>query len=345
MSEAHTIALLSPLERSVLGALQQSGGTSTTSKEDPVQAPGGGSSTMELMARLYPGLEADCCRSEADAQQGLFKALAIVRCISVMHKRGLVHHLGEGRYCITVLGMARLEQCEKPSYAFGRTPRNLLAVVGAALALSACSIFMMPATEQGLQPTYAAQPMAKMFEMQQFRAANGILGFRMCSHDCEAPTPKTVGGPALAAGPAVEPNPVPVREAIVAQQSTVVPAPQAKSAAKPASHYRLYFRFGAAEFGPEAIAAIKAAIPELREMERIEVSAGTDPIGTSEQNAKQIALRQVAVKTVLVAAGIKPESIILVQNHSATHGLTIRGMPPRPTKHAEMRQANLVGFR
>ena len=92
-------------------------------------------------------------------------------------------------------------------------------------------------------------------------------------------------------------------------------------------------------------AAIKAALPELRTMARIEISAGTDPTGTAEQNDKQIALRQAALKNLLVASGVRPEAIALVQDSPSRLGLSIRGMQPRTTQHAEMRQGNLVAFK
>jgi outer membrane protein OmpA-like peptidoglycan-associated protein len=340
---ARNIALLSPLERSILGALQQGGGSSTTQGYTKGWPDDGGTSTMGIMAKLYPHMTADQCRTEADLHQGITKALEVVRSLTALHRRGLVHNHGEGRFCITVVGMATLAGNKSRPHHFGRATRSLIGAMGAALALSACSIFVMPSMEQGVQQAYPAQPMPKVFELQQFRSANGVLGFRICSSDCEAPTQKTVAVPPPEVGASSM-----VDEPVIAQaprqpQPAQISGPPPKQT--PANHYRLYFRFGASDFGPEALKAIKAALPDLKEMQRIEISAGTDPIGTPDQNERQIALRQLAVKNFLVSGGIDPAKITLVTDHSTNLPLTIRGMPPRTTLHAEMRQANLLAFR
>ena len=337
MHTAHHLSL-SPLESAILGALQAHG-TGTA---------------VELVGLMHPQLKPSLCKTD-EAREGLAVALATLKILTVLCASGYAQHDGAGRFNITLVGQARLEQ----SMTAGCSPRTrkpsglVLGLVASTLALSACSTwFPFHSAESSGQHSYQAQPAPQVFELQQIRMASGVVGFRLCAADCEQPTPKVVAAasePALAT-PTSQPQPpkaadlVPIPTAANGAAWRPSNAPQSAQKPAPAAHFRVYFRFAASDLGPEGMAAIKAALPELRTMARIEISAGTDPTGTAEQNEKQITLRQVALKNLLVASGVRPEAIALVQD-SPSMGLSIRGMQPRTTQHAEMRQGNLVAFK
>lgn len=338
MHTAHHLSL-SPLESAILGALQ---------------AHGAGTA-VELVGVMHPQLKPSLCQQD-EAREGLAVALATLKILTVLCASGYAQHDGAGRFNITLVGQARLDQSMTAGGSSKtRKPSGVvLGLVASTLALSACSTwFPFHTAESSGQQSYQAQHAPQMFELQQIRMANGVVGFRLCSADCEQPTPKVVAATpewslAIQASPPEQPKviaPVPVPTA--ANDAALRPsnAPQALQRPVPAAYFRVYFRFAASDLGPEGMAAIKAALPELRTMARIEISAGTDPTGTAEQNDKQIALRQAALKNLLVASGVRPEAIALVQDSPSRLGLSIRGMQPRTTQHAEMRQGNLVAFK
>jgi outer membrane protein OmpA-like peptidoglycan-associated protein len=338
MHTAHHLSL-SPLESAILGALRAHG-TGTA---------------VELVGVMHPQLKPSLCQAD-EAREGLAVALATLKILTVLCASGYAQHDEAGRFNITLVGQARLEQ----SMTAGCSPRTrkpsglMLGLVASTLALSACSTwFPFHTAESSGQQSYQAQPVPQMFELQQIRMANGAVGFRLCAApDCEQPTPKVVAATSeLALAPPTSPPeppkaaaPVPVPTAANDASWRPSNAQQSMQKPAPAAHFRVYFRFAASDLGPEGMAAIKSALPELRTMARIEIFAGTDPTGTAEQNDKQIALRQAALKNLLVASGVRPEAIALVQD-SPSLGLSIRGMQPRTTQHAEMRQGNLVAFK
>jgi outer membrane protein OmpA-like peptidoglycan-associated protein len=345
MATAHHLSL-SPLESAVLGALQDHG-TGTA---------------VELVAVMLPHLQPSTC-DNARLQESLAMALSTLRVLTALATSGYAHSVSPGRFTVTLLGRARLQEHRTRVQSFGKQPARLGLAPGllaSTLALSACSTWL-PQHVSGLDvqlgagmPQYFSQAAPQRFELQQVRRPDGLMAFAVCAQNCEAPTPKVLAietaSPKAVPGSPPTPTGAPplatvLPPAVARPQSTEMggTASEQGRAPMPAAHFRVYFRFAASDLGPEGMAAIKAALPELRTMDRVEISAGTDPTGTEEQNARQIAQRQTALKNLLVASGVRAEAIVLMDSAAAT-GLSIRGMKPRSTEHAEMRQANLVGF-
>lgn len=194
--------------------------------------------------------------------------------------------------------------------------------------------------------------MAMAYELQQVRKADGSVGFEACLNNCEPPTAKKLA--------AATPQAANVQKAIALKAPTdSVPSAQTVSTAKaPAVHastamveldatslYRIYFRHGTAEFGPGALRALAAAIPELKTMIRLNISAMTDPTGTVEQNKRQAFLRQEAVKDYLVVQGISADRIFYsLDLNGVKMDIKIKGMSPRTNQFAEMRRADILAF-
>lgn len=312
--------MLSQLERAILGSLHEDG-TATV---------------VELVARMRPSWGPKVATKGAKADKGIEASLSYLRHLRVFQAAGLVDHDDCGMYSITSAGVRLVNRHQQMHCRDSRVGGQWMRVVGGAsvlLHLSSCSSLPQPGQAEAATPAPTLE-LSMSYEMQQFRDERGMVAFRSCSTDCERPTVKTLALAKTESAP----------KRATEQTVPVSQAPESKLPAKEAAValYRVYFRFGTADFGPGALKALDAAMPELKAMDRLEISAGADPIGTKEQNRLQVSLRQEAVKAYLIRHGVSASQIGFVSSHVGTGGVQVKGMAPRHTKHAEMRRADIL---
>lgn len=328
--------MLSQMERAILGSLHDDG---------PASA-------VDLVARLRPSWrpQAAFLGGGSRAHRGIEASLTYLRHLQIFAAAGLVTKDDCGVFSINVAGTRlverhRMQGVPELKVSQGRGHRNWVKVVGGAgvlLHLSSCSS-LAPSVPAAETPTQGLE-LSLSYDMQQFRDEQGSVGFRSCGTDCEKPTPKTLAVARLdvhrPAGHKVVEDPTVAAVPLKAVGRMQEVKPVQKSA--PAALYRVYFRFGTADFGPGALKALSAALPELKTMDRIEVAAGADPVGTTDKNLQQIQLRQEAVKAYLVRHGVPEARIALVQAVVGSEGAQVKGMAPRQSRHAEMRRADIL---
>lgn len=314
---------LSRVERAVLSSLHTDGPANV----------------IMLVGRLRPRYRPHHAMSGVRAGRGIETSLGFLRCLERLVNAGFVFKDDSAVFSITTGGRIHLHRADPVPQA--RSWITMVGAFGLVTTLSSCSTFRPTAVEPVKGPDVE---LAMSYELQQFRGEDGAVGFRACSLDCAQPTLKT-----LAVARVALPTPAAQRrEEAPPAVAAAIPAPTAEplqlqlARSAPAALYRVYFRFGTAEFGPGALQALSAALPTLKTMDRIDVAAGADPIGTRVQNRLQIQLRQEAVKAYLVRHGVDASRIFLVQGHADIEGVQVKGMEPRRTIHAEMRRADIL---
>jgi len=190
---------------------------------------------------------------------------------------------------------------------------------------------------------------------------DGRPQFVACTVDCPMPTPKVMARPSPSTSTEPVPPSVQVQTPVPERGLPQIPPVVDKFVAAPMplqlrvdytlnSWWRLYFRFGTARLGPNACNVLKAALPDLKKAERVEIFAGVDPVGSATFNADLQRRRFAIVKRYLVNRGVKSSSIFQVASAPAIDAskfssgdIGVRGMPARDNSMAEMRRAEIVG--
>ena len=316
---------LSRVERAVLSSLHTDGPANV----------------ITLVGRLQPRYRPHHAMNGVRAGRGIETSLGYLRCLERLVNAGFVFKADAAVFSITTGGRIHLFRADPVSQE--RSWITMVGAFGLVTTLSSCSTFRSTPVEPVKGPDVE---LAMSYELQQFHGEDGAVGFRACSLDCEKPTLKTLAvarvTPPTSGAQRRQEAPSAVVAAANPRPAAPGPLQLQLSRSAPAALYRVYFRFGTDEFGPGALKALSAALPALKTMDRIDVAAGADPIGTKDKNRLQIQLRQEAVKAYLVRHGVDPARISLVQGHADIEGVQVKGMEPRQTRHAELRRADIL---
>jgi len=225
--------------------------------------------------------------------------------------------------------------------------------LGASSLVASCSsVVVSQQADNGVQQRAYVQ-------LQQVRAGDGSLMFKKCLYgeSCEPITVKVMDQsvaesmePKALASKAIETS----VKASVGHASAVVAKPVATNEAKQtqqaenqvrAIRYTIYFGFNRFQLGPQGQAALSQIIKDLADLrvDRIAVSAGADPIGAEDVNARFAELRAQQVKAALQRGGVAAG---LIEFDAPKEDITMerRGMPARQSAHAEMRRADVVVY-
>lgn len=316
--------LLSHMEWAILGSLHEDGPANL----------------VEFVERMHPSWGVKSATSQADVDKGIAASLICLRDLQSLSAAELVTKNCLGTFSIKPSGVQILKMTRSRKMRSSRT--SLVRVVGSAgvaLHLGSCSI-LSPGVPPDLDAVNRERSLS--YAMQQFRDDRGAVQFRACASDCEQPTKKTLVIARQGDEQQVH-NSAP-KLTVEARPIDSVPHVRPDAYSAPTAHYRVYFRFGTAELGPGAVDALSKAIPELRAMDRIDVAAGADPVGTKDKNLRLVQRRQESVKAFLVRHGVNESRVRLGQTHAATEGVQLRGMPPRQNELAEMRRADMFVY-
>lgn len=209
---------------------------------------------------------------------------------------------------------------------------SLPAMLGAAVAVSACSTFLPNRPEAPQMPPKASiayRQVVVVPNMVQVRGENGVVAWRYCTDDCPSPTPKVMATTTVEVKPKtaevgqqsndqvanVEPGQKiqeTVKQALAAaMQKNPTPVPAASGITTRTLNYAVFFNLGSSTLSKGGKEAIRELAPDLMRAESISIIGRADPIGAITTNERLSKARGEAVKAQLVQEGISASKIEL----------------------------------
>lgn len=213
-----------------------------------------------------------------------------------------------------------------------RSKATFPAMLGAAVAVSACSSFLPHRPEAPQLPPKASIAYRQVVvapNMVQVRDENGVVAWKYCTDDCPLPTPKVMatasvevrpksadaGKPSGAQVASVEPGQKmqeTVKQALAAaMQKNQTPTSAPAGTTTRTLNYAVFFNLGSAALSKDGKQAIRELAPDLMRAESINIIGRADPTGTTTTNERLSKARGEAVKAQLVHEGVSASKIEL----------------------------------